>query len=737
MRSIAWVIVAAGAGGCATSIVEPVPEPARKPSMHFIENCLDRTGLDLNEWGEPKSERGTVAPAGWRWASQPGARSEEGYKPEFCDIRQFAVAVKDFGETRRVYKEQVWPPVGDRETWRIDPQTCEVRTEGTVEGRTEHEFDSVFRALDQYLCRLEKRAPEAKPRIAVFAHGGLVDHQNAVLDAEVFAPAMLRDGYFPLFLIWNSDFQNAYGGHLVTVTNGTADPNAPKPDDLMDFARVYTHAGTKLLGDLGSGIFRAPQRFFSQYERFEDSVIARRETPYYLYRFSETNGASEPVHYCQDATGPEPPYARTGGLKQVVFPELPKCQADDRGGIVGDTQMTVQYGALLPVRLVTTTLAEGGTMAWDNMVRRTRLPFVSPYDYGREDDPMAQQSAELEMLMAQSETEVLNTAALKALQLERCADMRLRWDDGEAEAEGDTDATANGGFARLLVRLQYEIECGSLLGKGLKIDVFGHSMGAIVANEMAAHHPDLPYRRFVFMGAAATIRDTRHGVWDLMKDRPEIEFYNLMLHPLAESRELAGVEEIPGGIVPQGSLLEWIDEMFGGPRTRDDRTVGKWLNVVQAGPNFSSFDCDLVQERMFFRVFPVSERKPNGDTDWSDCADNAGESCHPTTHGGFNDYTFWRDRYLNGRGDHVERDEDTNLNCRVRDAFTRAEARAQRQLDDLLEEKQLTYLELYTRLRHEGAFELDSGEPRTGVPKLQKPLPDPAVRGAGPGEDPE
>jgi hypothetical protein len=140
-----------------------------------------------------------------------------------------------------------------------------------------------------------------------------------------------------------------------------------------------------------------------------------------------------------------------------------------------------------------------------------------------------------------------------------------------------------------------------------------------------------------------------------------VQFHSLMLHPLTEVRELEA-----GGLPPQGSLLVWIDEMFGGPRTVDDRTFGRWFNIEQTVQLFPP----QVRSRMHFRVFPSQSDLRGGDAVeraafYADCAPAPGEvfartaadggapvdpsvRCYPVKHGEFADYAFWRDGFLGG-----------------------------------------------------------------------------------------
>ena len=136
------------------------------------------------------------------------------------------------------------------------------------------------------------------------------------------------------------------------------------------------------------------------------------------------------------------------------------------------------------------------------------------------------------------------------------------------------------------------------------ITLIGHSMGAIVANEILRNFPDLPYRNIVFMGAAASVRDTISALDQVTRAKPrrELRFYNLSLHQIAEANEVGYL-----GTVARGSLLEWIDRMYTTPATFADRTVGKWINAVMAYGDFLPLNERL---QMSFKRFGLSCGEP-------------------------------------------------------------------------------------------------------------------------------
>ncbi len=158
-------------------------------------------------------------------------------------------------------------------------------------------------------------------------------------------------------------------------------------------------------------------------------------------------------------------------------------------------------------------------------------------------------------------------------------------------------------------------------GANMELTVIGHSMGTIVLNELIPIARRLDYRKIVYMAAAASIRDFNKSVVPVIAGNSKIRFFNLSLHPMADAREIGFF-----GTVPSGSLLEWIDDMFEGPKTMLDRTLGKWRNVRLAKHVFRRD----AQKRMIFKVFGFRDEQNRRGRPGYWPGD-------PVTHGQFND----------------------------------------------------------------------------------------------------
>lgn len=113
-------------------------------------------------------------------------------------------------------------------------------------------------------------------------------------------------------------------------------------------------------------------------------------------------------------------------------------------------------------------------------------------------------------------------------------------------------------------------------GATCEVTLIGHSMGSIVLNELVRRNTEMSYKHIVFMAAACSVRDFHRAIVPYLESHPETSFYNLTLHPGNEVREMNYL------VMPRGSLLIWIDDMFETPRTTLDRTLGRWDNIGHA-----------------------------------------------------------------------------------------------------------------------------------------------------------
>lgn len=569
------------------------------------------------------------------------------YDRRRCDVSDMSIAIRDNGELRDIYMTdaggrkipdgRLAPPPQDQDRLRR-------RAIRSLEARIGDRAADLVTVARRAGKDPEEYLRKNPVKVLIYTHGGRVSQQGAVLGAEALAPMMMRDGYVPLFLIWNSDDIIAYTDHLCCVQRGSVDPD--------ESSNKWFSIPTRLFSDVGSSVASAPENYFQQAARFKESLIDKK---YDLYSLNYDDPDEDCAYFNPD---PKLKYRKQPVqtvCQNIIFPDFRSAPSTDQRRLLngGSNNKRFKDDALYAVgflpRLVTTAaLSQVGAQEWDNLVRRTRLGFDN------ESTPVARPVEKADF----REKDCHDGSELRRI------DEPLTCPQGaftlffnalspDFADQDPHDATVA------------DVPCDKVgaceaLGPGTTVPVtfeyYGHSMGAIVGDELISRYPGLPWSRIVYMAAADTIREFKYmftRAIDSDPQRTRLRFYSLSLHPIAESRQ-----RVLYGFFPQGSLLEWIDEMFNRPRTGDDRTLGKWKNVEMSLPTWRP---DLL-ERMTFRVFPAqnnlngaggahAERELfNRECDANPALGETGTPviCHPVGHGDFNSFSFWRQMYLTG-----------------------------------------------------------------------------------------
>jgi hypothetical protein len=166
--------------------------------------------------------------------------------------------------------------------------------------------------------------------------------------------------------------------------------------------------------------------------------------------------------------------------------------------------------------------------------------------------------------------------------------------------------------------------------KSLPITLVGHSMGAIVSNRIVSSYPELTYSNIVYMGAACSVRDFEASVIPYMS-KHDTRFYGLSLHPQCEAGEVAlSPRHIKLDIAPRGSLLVWIDNIFGRPPSEEQRRFGIFQTAVVASHNFPT----EVRDRITLKCFDFGGTESQPDL-----------IRHPQHHGDFTNTPFWNPKF--------------------------------------------------------------------------------------------
>jgi pimeloyl-ACP methyl ester carboxylesterase len=295
------------------------------------------------------------------------------------------------------------------------------------------------------------------------------------------------------------------------------------------------------------------------------------------------------------------PLSVTGWYTRTVEVEYAR-----RIGVLGHLKINVSnkppytgvgsdYWTILnPVKLLTAPIVDGfGTGSWDSLLRRTDLVLSKPIAYEGRQPKRSWDEDEARALLAASQAGVPAVFTPETKELSDTAVTRF---------------------------LKDWINDDSL--RGVRINLIGHSMGAIVVNNILARHPALSIDNVVFMGGAVRIKDVENGVVPWMR-RPGNDlsrFYNLSLDPYREIGENEFYD-----FVPRGSLLHWIDNIFGQVNSFKDRTAGGWWNIVRTAEDVFP---EPVRTRVWLTRFPIG-----------------GPEMGPQEHGGFDAYCFWRPSY--------------------------------------------------------------------------------------------
>jgi hypothetical protein len=456
-------------------------------------------------------------------------------------------------------------------------------SKGDLDSETsETDQKDIRQYLRKFLQEFQKFTAEnpGKPKkLLIYINGGLNSIGGARNQMANQISCMERDGYFPAFLIWRTEALATYGEQIGKVRNGVL------KESIQSTSPLY------IAGDLGVGLARAPVTFYNSTGRYIDRILFRRLSNEYDV---ETAGTKSADQRYDDDNQP------VSDKKNIIYAN----GADDgRSDILGDALYTLTA----PFRLVTTPFTDSlGRTARENMLRRSRVTIRSAWEF-------QQDFYEANRTLGGEPTSR--------------ADLIKKYERG------------TGTFARFFQELAWcrqgdngcwENNHEKLL-ENTEITVIAHSMGAIVIDQILSQFMDFKIDNIVYMGSATTTRSflTRAGPY--LRKYPSTRFYNLMLHPLAEVRETTF-----GGLLPSGSLLEWIDDMFENPKTLADRTFGKWRNVALTKDIFPKD----IQDQMLFKIFGFQEGHnrvcENGHV-WPD----------PITHGAFNDTRmfYWHPRF--------------------------------------------------------------------------------------------
>lgn len=476
-------------------------------------------------------------------------------------------------------------------------------------------FSTAFRTIMSGYAAAVERNPDRlrPPRLVFYFNGGLNSQAGVEAQAARQIPCMLADGIYPVFFVWDTAGADSYLQQVSSIRDG-------------QFDRSFTTraaAPLEVLSGLISGLGAAPMDYYTHGRRFW-RAMSRQPFCSMVVRENDRRNCA-----------PEQRVTFTDEVDGVVSRQANVVAAPDVDAPQREIGRFVTYSALWPVRLVTTPLAHGiGAAAWENMLRRTRTTIRQPleFDLDRHADWNGDGQIDAWNKCPQDYLEKQRDFPKGMGIFARFFETMVRYRDGRGLPRSAWRCTVDGEVREAPTTPEQaarDARTDAAIAKALanaRITLIGHSMGAIVINELVDKFDNLPYAEIVVMASAASLRDTRRVIDTYLESsraaQADTRFHALMLHPLNDARE----REFAGA-VPSGSLLMWIDEMYDLPKTPEDKVFGFWPTAKSARQMFGS----AAQDRTLYRVFSRPQAV-------------LGNPSNPIEHGQFNedDMCFWR-----------------------------------------------------------------------------------------------
>lgn len=434
----------------------------------------------------------------------------------------------------------------------------------TTSGNYQEYLDQIIESIK--LFRQDQGDKTRPTKVMIFVHGGLNTLENSIERAIDQYPTIKEDNVYPVFINWRSGPLTSYGDHLLRIRDGEVD---------------IVHGGWTAIGylatDLLGIISEAPEAWIEQSsDSFSDTL-----------RRNDENDL-EPVLRGTDL--------------QVLHSDNSKRPLLD-SSIKGTGWVITS----IPKIISTPLLYSFGKPTWDIMNRRAHELLIRSCEF-YDDERSCNRSSQ----MASNPNEALDNYNAESLEEIR--------KNPELACQLDANKPVCSGALSVFFKKMRAINCHKDSTEcEYSFNLIGHSMGAIVINEALQFFPDIKFDNVVFMGAAVSSRNALKGLVPYMKEHTETNFYNLSLHPHAEDTETNWL-----GILPNGSLLTWIDTMYSLPENENDKTFGQWVNARQVARHIPAG----IANRFHFRIFGFGKDEPQ-------------------QHGGFDDIknAYWNEQF--------------------------------------------------------------------------------------------
>lgn len=407
-----------------------------------------------------------------------------------------------------------------------------------------------------FVDRLLLSAQESQAkRLVIFVHGGLTDYQKALLLSKTRRDVMVGEGVYPVFILWRSGLVPCYVSHLTDFRQGRT--------PLKSWFNRLILALTNIVADIGRGISRFAKTAY--YQGLVDLSVLR----------PRMENDAENVRWYFNVLRSRFCNSSQPGLRVWKKRDEGTDWSDGNQDVwlSGDWRPRLEIFNPLKFafRYAVWPLIDAlGTSAWDVMLRRTHTLFRSPYEFDVVAGEVAGNNPNSPSRNPPYAPEPENPPPPT-----RYTQM--------------LDTQPSGGLSLFIE---------AFIAKDLDIQVtlVGHSMGAIVVSRWLDMFPAFKAQEIALMAAACTIKDGLSSLNTYLKKHHKATGHILTLHAKAER-----TEQHLFGLTPLGSLLEWIDNFFSKPLTFDQRTLGKWDNLIQS----THLIDNEIRDRMHLKCFSV------------------------------------------------------------------------------------------------------------------------------------
>lgn len=454
-------------------------------------------------------------------------------------------------------------------------------------------FTHLFQALDQ-----APTGPDGKRRITIFLHGGLNTPTSSLERAVDYSDAIIQDGSFPIFINWDSSLTSSYIDHLFYLRQGRSlfdwccswaielgivDKEKGILKNVMEWETTLLTTPLYFAIDVVRGALRLPLDLWS-------------------VSFAESN-SSFLQNFCKDCKYP-PGYRDCS--KEVRF----SLSSPHRVPLDQQIALTKQSQLLI----------------CEDHNRRYFLPEEEiktfPIIEGQNSQPPGGGKLGMFRNIVTMPTQIASTLAIDMAGTGSWSAMRTR--TMSMFHSSDDYQTPGGGVSIFLNKLRKHISLNGGKAKW-EVTLIGHSMGAIVANEMIRRfgHPlsddeSAPFfDRVVYMAAACSLADYMNTISPYLAMHKNVRMYHLMLNDQADSSESYGT------VAMHGSLLVWIDSFFGAVDSPFDMVAGRYINFLRV----AHLHEPEIRSRVSIKVFNYGEGT---------------ENTNPQTHGDFGNFPFWK-----------------------------------------------------------------------------------------------